>query len=105
VSIYADVNDADGRESSGWFNGMLTYGSTGSYGTINLQVRSDSSRRWLGRVTNVVNSGGYYTLTTTYTDYDNVAYNGETLVVSFIPAGPAGIKLTTNVSPLYATLS
>ena len=90
VYIYADVNDADGRESSGWFNGMLTYGSTGSYGTINLQVRSDSSRRWIGKVTNVVNSSGYYTLTTTYTDYDNVAYNGETLVMSFIPAGPAG---------------
>jgi hypothetical protein len=69
---------------------MLTYGSTGSYGTINLQVRSDSSRRWIGKVTNVVNSSGYYTLTTTYTDYDNVGYNGETLVMSFIPGGPIG---------------
>jgi hypothetical protein len=90
VYIYADVNDADGRESSGWFNSMLTYGSTGYYGTVNLQVRTDASRRWLGLVTNVVNSTGYYTLTVTYSDYDNVAYNGEQLIMTFTGAGKLG---------------
>ena len=91
VTIYADVNDADGRESSGWFNAMLTYGSAGYYGSINLQVRTDASRRWLGQITNVTNSSGYYTLTTTYSDYDNVAYNGEQLIVTFTGAGRQGV--------------
>ncbi len=91
VSIYVDVNDADGRESSGWFNAMLTYGSTGYYGSINLQVRTDASRRWLGQVTNVTNNSGYYTLTTTYSDYDNVASNGEQLIITFTGAGRQGL--------------
>ena len=69
---------------------MLTYGSTGYYGTINLQVRTDASRRWLGLVTGVANSTGYYTLTVTYSDYDNVAYNGEQLIMTFAGAGRVG---------------
>jgi hypothetical protein len=90
VSIYIDVNDANGRESSGWFNGMTSFGSANYYGSIILQAYSDPSRRWIGRLTNVVNSTGYYTLTMSYIDYDNIAYNDEYVLVSFSPAGLFG---------------
>lgn len=75
---------------------LASLSNSGYYGWIRIFKEFDSTKFWLGKITNVVSVGTYYNLTVTYITASNASINtniftnGSRTIFSFVPKGETG---------------
>lgn len=73
-----------------------SFNNSGNYGYIKIFKEFDSTKFWIGKITNIVNNGSYHTLTVSYiftnstTILTNTFVNSEDLIITFTPMGAQG---------------
>lgn len=83
-----------------------SFSNSGSYGVITIFKEFDSTKFWIGEITNVVDSGTYHTLTVTYIEASNATIPtnifaaSDNLVLTFAQSGLDGTNGTNGVEVL-----
>lgn len=73
------------------------FDNSGDFGIISVVRQDDPSEFWIGKITAVVDSGTYHTLTVTYITSNGAFSTDNNVVVSFIPAAAAVTVTNTNI--------
>jgi hypothetical protein len=78
------------------------------YGYIRIFKTDDSTKFWMGRITNVVDSGTYSTITVVYISASNAAITSifgasDSIVLTFSPAGAASPSILSNNTTAVST--
>lgn len=83
TQIYINELNQDNISHVNFLNSFNTYGS---YGLLKIFDQFDSTKFWFGQVTNMVDSGNYFTLTVVHLFSNGTFLNNSAIVVSHIPA-------------------
>jgi len=89
-----------GDNSIAYFDFLASLANSGNYGRVRIFKEYDSTKFWMGNVTNVTSIGTYYTIVVTYITASNAAINttifnaDDRIILSFVPKGAAGTNGT-----------
>ena len=96
TQIYINETNIDTSDMSTF---LQTFGQSSNFGFIRLFKEYDSSQFWMGRITAVVDSGSYYTITVTHIQCSGTVFTAEdNVVVSFVENGEDGAAGTGSAS-------
>ena len=90
TQAYVDILDASGANVTAWLDSLDDYGSNSNHGTIHLFKLLDVSIYYVYTLTLVITATGYRKLSLTYMGGNGTFSDGDSLVLSFVYAGPTG---------------
>ncbi len=83
---------------------LASLANSSNYGWVRVFKEFDSTKFWMGKITNVVSGGTYYNLTVTYVTASNATIStniftaSDRIVLSFVPKGETGTAGTNGTN-------
>lgn len=104
TEIYVSDIEINSQSAETFLNSLV---NSNNFGYVKIFKTSDSSKFWLGKLTGVVDSGTYHTLTVTYLGWNlNGSFpftSADNIVLTFSPTGPQGPDVLYNTTTAVST--